>query len=270
MAYASVDGIRLWYELKGTGEPLLQFHGLGLGHVNFAAVTPLLRRHFTVLDWDMRGFGDSDKPAPPYSLDMWAEDAVRLLDHLGLERVHVHGSSMGGQVAIAFAARYPERVRRLVLGCCMARYDTMAIFNKRVWKAMARATGMSPDLALMIATQAFSRDYMDRPEAPAQLRQMAEAFAKNDLNLWIHYCDLVEEVDLEPLLPTIKAPTLVMSGDSDIMTPVDAGPRGVGSRKIAESIPGASFLLIKNCGHLSLVERADESSDIITKFLMQA
>ena len=104
----------------------------------------------------------------------------------------------------------------------MARYDTMAILNKVVWKALARATGMSPEVATLIATQAFSRQYLDRPEAHEVLQGMTAAFAKNDPNLWIHFCEVLEAANLEPLLGTITTPTLILSGDSDMMTPVVA------------------------------------------------
>lgn len=268
MPYVTINGVQIWYEFEGQGDPLLQFHGLGLGHANFAVVTPRLRKHFRVLDWDMRGFGDSDKPPRPYSLEIWADDALALLNRHGLERVHVHGTSMGGMVALVFAAKYPERIRRMVVGCCMARYDTMAILNKLVWKALARATGMSAEVATLIATQAFSRTYMDRPEAQEQLRNMVTAFAKNDPALWIHHCEILEQADLEPLLSRVGVPTLLLSGDSDIMTPVDAGPRGVGTRRMAELMPNATLQVLQNCGHLTLVERPEESCDAIVKFLL--
>jgi pimeloyl-ACP methyl ester carboxylesterase len=268
MAQTAINGTKIWYEVGGDGPALLQFHGLGLGHANFSAVTPMLRKHFRVVDWDMRGFGDSDKPAPPYTLETWAEDAVALLDHLHLDRADVHGTSMGGMVALVFAEKYPTRVRRMVIGCCMARYDTMAILNKVVWKALARATGMSPEVATLVATQAFSRQYLDRPEAHEVLQGMVGAFAKNDPNLWIHFCEVLEATDLEPLLGRITTPTLILSGDSDIMTPVESGPRGVGTRRMAEIMPNATLQLIKGCGHLHLAERPEESVEAIVRFLM--
>lgn len=270
MAYASINGTSLWYEVAGQGPHLLQLHGLGLGHANFAPVTPLLREDFTVIDYDMRGFGDSDKPPAPYSIEEWADDAIGLLDHLGLDQVHVHGTSFGGMVALVMAARYPQRVRRMVIGCCMARYDNLAILNKKVWKAMATATGMSEHVANLIASQAFSRGYHDTEQAPRQVAAMAAAFAKNDPELWKHFCDLLCEADLTGYLPQVTAPVLVTSGDQDIMTPVDSGPAGVGTREMVERLPDARLALLEGCGHLHLVERPEESATLVRDFILEA
>jgi 3-oxoadipate enol-lactonase len=269
MPVVEINGAKIWYEIAGDGPTLLQLHGLGLGHANFSTVTPMLKKRFRVVDWDMRGFGDSDKPLPPYTLETWADDAAALMEHLRLETAHIHGTSMGGMVGLVFAAKYPARVQRMVIGCCMARYDTMAILNKLVWKSLARATGMSAAVATLIATQAFSRQYLDRPEAHEMLRGMAAAFAKNDPDLWIHFCEVLEGADLEPLLGRITMPTLILSGDSDIMTPVDSGPRGIGTRRMAEMMPNATLQIIKGCGHLNLAERPEESTEAITRFLLR-
>jgi pimeloyl-ACP methyl ester carboxylesterase len=118
----------------------------------------------------------------------------------------MHGTSMGGMVAIVFAAKYPEKVIGLVIGCCMARYDTMARLNKQVWKAVARTTGMSADLAALIATQAFSREFLDGGAGKQAVARIADAFATNDRDLWIHFCELLEEADLTSVLANVQAP----------------------------------------------------------------
>ncbi|MFF3867708.1 alpha/beta fold hydrolase [Micromonospora sp. NPDC001898] len=268
MAYATINNTSLWYEVAGQGPHLLQLHGLGLGHANFAPVTPLLRPDFTVIDYDMRGFGDSDKPPAPYSIEGWADEAIGLLDHLGLDAVDVHGTSFGGMVGIVMAAKYPDRVKRLVIGCCMARYDSLAILNKKVWKAMATATGMGEEVANLIASQAFSRAFHDTDRAPAQVAAMGAAFKKNDPELWKHFCDLLCEADLTGYLPQITAPVLVTSGDQDIMTPVDSGPAGVGTREMVRLLPNAWLTLLEGCGHLHLVERPEESAKLVRDFIL--
>src|SRR5215469_10737097 len=100
MPTASVNGVRLWYQLRGEGKPLVQVHGSGLGHTNFAAFTPLMSKHFKVIDYDMRGFGSSDKPSGPSSIDVWAEDLKGLLDELGIRKTHIHATSLGAFVGV--------------------------------------------------------------------------------------------------------------------------------------------------------------------------
>ena len=222
MPHAEVNGARLFYEVSGEREPVVQIHGSGFGRGNFATLTPLLSRSFQVIDYDMRGFGDSDAPVQQYSMELWADDLAALLDALELERAHVHGTSMGGMVAIPFAAKYPERVNGLVLSCSLAAYDEAARMNKRVSQTS--------------------------PEVFAQITKA------------------IEEADLVPLLERITAPTLVVGGRFDIMTPIDMGPSGAGSRVLAERIPGAEFVIL-DAGHTFLVEQPEQSCELIANFL---
>src|SRR5581483_9471957 len=112
------DGVRLHYEVQGQGEPLLMVMGLG---GSSAAWPPTLidelARSFRVIIYDNRGTGLSDKPDAPYSLEMFAADAIALLDHLKIQRTHVFGVSMGGMISQELALRYAPRLQTLTLGC---------------------------------------------------------------------------------------------------------------------------------------------------------
>ena len=119
----------------------MQVPGAVTAHEGYGLVTPAMVGHFTVLDYDPRGYGLSDRPKQEYSFDVWCDDMVGLLDALEIERCHVHGGSMGSMVALRFAARFPERVRGLVLSGCAVRSDFMARCHYEVWKALARAYG---------------------------------------------------------------------------------------------------------------------------------
>src|SRR3990172_5318175 len=114
MAQLKVNGVSLWYEITGKGAPVVQIHGAGFGHFNFATATPRLSKHFKVVDFDMRGYGQSDRPSQAYDMAVWADDIAGLMVALKLKRAHIHGTSMGGMVAIQFAAKYPKLTDRLV------------------------------------------------------------------------------------------------------------------------------------------------------------
>ena len=103
----AVRGVNLWHQVTGEGDPVVQIHGAGFGHFNFAPATPELSKHFRVIDYDMRGYGASDRPVQHYDMEVWADDAAGLLDALELDAAHIHGSSMGGMIAIVFAGKYP-------------------------------------------------------------------------------------------------------------------------------------------------------------------
>jgi len=112
-----VGDVRLWHRITGEGDPVVQIHGAGFGHFNFDAATPELSQRFRVIDFDMRGYGASDRPIQDYDMEVWADDVAGLLDALGVDRAHVHGTSMGGMIAIVFAGKYPERTRSVVINC---------------------------------------------------------------------------------------------------------------------------------------------------------
>jgi 3-oxoadipate enol-lactonase len=115
MPEAMVNGVRIWYQETGAGDPVVQIHGAGFGHFNFATATPILSKSFRCIDFDMRGYGQSERPFQRYDMEVWADDVAGLIDHLGLRSAHIHGTSMGGMVAQQFAAKYPERTQRLVI-----------------------------------------------------------------------------------------------------------------------------------------------------------
>jgi pimeloyl-ACP methyl ester carboxylesterase len=156
------NGCRLWYDVKGEGDDLLQIGGAGFAHMNFSAVTDRMAEHFRVIEVDQRGNGFSDRPDEKYTIEGWADDMAAVLDGIGVERAFVHGTSTGGMIAIKLAAKYPEKVRALILGATAAKLDFVGRSQFLVRKALARAYGTgSPELAHDLATLALSRNALD-------------------------------------------------------------------------------------------------------------
>lgn len=269
MAKVTVNGCGIWYEVQGSGDYLLQIGGAGFAHENFLAVAEEMRKHFTVIDFDLRGYGLSDRPEQRYSMDTWADDAAGLLDGIGVDRAHVHGTSMGGMVALRMAAKYPEKVDGLVVSCTAAKSDFLARARWRIWKDMARAFGMgSETLALEIATQALSRHFLDTPRGPETVKIIQGILERNcSVEIFCGACDAMIEMDLTADLESIQAPTLVMSGDEDILTPLTQGPDGVGNGLIADSIPRGELALMRGIAHTNLMEAPALSVAIIADFL---
>src|SRR5688500_1132725 len=117
MPYATNGPVKIYWEEEGSGEPLLLIMGLGYSLEMWHRVRPLLTERFRVIAFDNRGVGRSDVPEPGYSIPDMAADAVAVLDAAGVESAHVLGVSMGGYIAQALTAEYPDRVKSLVLGC---------------------------------------------------------------------------------------------------------------------------------------------------------
>ncbi len=121
-----VNGIRLYYELHGEGQPVLLIAGLGMDITAFELITGRLSQKYQVLAFDNRGAGRSDKPDIPYTIEMMADDTAGLLNALDIKRAHVVGVSMGGRIAMALALQHPELVKSLVLTSTWARSTSKA------------------------------------------------------------------------------------------------------------------------------------------------
>ncbi len=269
MAKVDVGGCELWYRIVGDGPPLVQIGGAISAHEGYETITEAMAQHFSVIEYDHRGYGSSDRPeGQAYTMKVWSDDLAALLTALGVERCHVHGGSMGGFIASRFAADHPERVDRLVISGAVAKCDRMARFQLEVWKMVARAYGVdSTELAIELCTKAFSRGYLDTVGDDA-LEEIRAVTARNvTTEVFVAACDAMIEADVTDVLARISAPTLVLVGSEDILTPLDTGPDGAGVRAIAAGIAGARLHVFEGCGHGNLVERARESEAVILEFL---
>jgi pimeloyl-ACP methyl ester carboxylesterase len=265
-----VNGVNLWYRISGDGEPVVQIHGAGFGHFNFDLATPELSRHFRVVDYDMRGYGQSDRPRQHYDMDVWADDLAGLMDALELERAHVHGTSMGGAIAIVFAGKYADRTASVVVNCAAAKLGRAGRLVFRNWIDIARLDPEGPGsrtLAELISWEAFSKAFLEREDAPAAIDNTQRILREsNDLEVFTAACQALCDMDVTGWLPKITAPALVLGGDEDVMTPWDQGPGGAGQEAIYRGIPGAEKHVIRGSGHSTIFDNAEEHNQVVADF----
>jgi 3-oxoadipate enol-lactonase len=270
MPHADLNGNRIWYDIRGAGDHLLQIGGAGFAHLNFAQVTDEMARHFTVIEMDQIGNGYSDKPSRKHSIEVWADETAALLDKIGVPRAHVHATSTGGMIAIKLAAKYPEKVAGLILGATAAKLDFMCKAQFVVRKALARAYGVdSEPLAYDLATLALSAEFLDRPEGGERLvQQISKLLGEmTTVESWCSACDAMVEADLREDLPNIRSPTLVICGELDANTPLDQAPSGAGMRYLAEHIPNANLHVIEGAAHTTLLETPETMKELVITFL---
>lgn len=269
MATAHVNGVTLWYKLTGEGETVVHVHGGGLGHENFAALTPLIAGRYCVLDFDMRGYGRSERPDQEYTMRVWSDDVAGLLDALRIESAHVHGTSMGGMVAQQFAIDHPQRVRSLILTCTACKMDYAGWLTFEVWARITERIGLDdPTLAMLLAQQGLTREFLGSPAGREMVERIRAATAAACTpEVFVAACRAMQAIDFTPDLLQIRVPTLVMTGERDQMTPVDYAPSGGGSRRLAELVPGAELVLLPGAGHTHLFEQPDATARVILGFL---
>jgi pimeloyl-ACP methyl ester carboxylesterase len=267
---AQVNGAELWYEVSGEGEPVIQIHGAGFGHFNFAPATPALAERFRVIDYDMRGYGQSDRPIQHYDMEVWADDVAGLLDALDVPEVHVHGTSMGGMIAIVFAGKYPERTTSVVINCAAAKLGRSGRLVFKNWIDIAELDPDGPGsriLAELIAWQALSRSFLETPEGVAAIDTIQQILRdSNRLEVFTAACRAMCDMDITAWLPKITSPALVLGGDEDLMTPWDQGPDGAGQQAIVDGIRNAEKYVIRGSNHSTLFDNTAEHVRVVIDF----
>lgn len=259
MPYADNDGTKIYWEERGTGEPLLLIMGLGYTLEMWHRAMPALAEHYRVIAFDNRGVGHSDVPPGPYSISMMASDAAAVMDAARVDAAHVFGISMGGMIAQEFALQYPARVTSLVLGCTTCGGPNAAAAEPEVITAlMARAT-MSVEEAIH-AMAHFVYDAatpQERLEEDFAIRRRTYPTSEG----YLAQLQGVLGWDSSGRLSEIAAPTLVIHGESDRLVPPANG------RLIAESIPGAKLVMLPAASHIFLTDQPETSNRAVLSFL---
>jgi pimeloyl-ACP methyl ester carboxylesterase len=245
--YADVNGVHMYYEVYGGGSPLVLLHGGMLTiDLNFAQLIPALAERHTVVGVELQGHGrtpDIDREITPAAL---ASDVVGLLDHLGIDRTHVLGHSMGAGAALELAVSHPWRVRSIVAASASVRPD-----------------GMHADLtdpARMAASTRLptQQDFLDMREAYQRLSPDPEHFDDFIARLSASTADLRGWTDDQ--LAGITAPVLLVIGDRDFTTVEHAA-------LMLELIPGSQLAVLPGTTHMQVTRRADELLPMLARFL---
>jgi pimeloyl-ACP methyl ester carboxylesterase len=272
MAFATVNGVRLFHEVSGRGEPIVLIPGLGLDHTYFRYAIPELERHFQVIAYDPRGTGQSDRPAVEYTMELWAADLRELLAQLGIAQAHIVGSSLGGCVALALLRRSPRLAKSLILLAAFAELDRALETNFRMRIAIVEAMGMGPVIRDHVLLWTLSREFIETERGRQAADGLLAALSANDPALYVEFLRSIlrfgrvmpgqeTEPKFTAYLPEITVPTLVAVGDRDILTPVAF------SRNIVERMPDAELAVIERCGHITFIEQPEENTRLIVDFL---
>jgi 3-oxoadipate enol-lactonase len=259
-------GETIWYRKTGAGAPLLHIHGSAFGHRNFEKLTPFMEPHFEVIDFDLPGYGESRGTQRPGGMEGIAEQVYELIQAIGYDKVHLHGTSFGAMIGLTLAARHPDVIDRLVLSCFLCRYDKAARMMRSTWKRAARDSGMEA-VADLTSVAGFARGFYERPGAEAQLASMREAFSHTTPDAFVAGTETIERTDLSPLAPLVKTPTLLLAGQEDNMTPFNPAGSGYGFSQIKEVLPDCRMKTLPECGHYLVIEQPEMAAGMITEFL---
>lgn len=261
MPHVQANGLNIYYERKGAGDPLLLIRGLGSTCEGFREQIVGLAPHFDVIAFDNRCVGRTDQPQAPFTIADMADDTAALLDGLGVQSAFVFGVSLGGMIAQELALNHRPKVRKLVLGCTHAGPRTavkseewaIRIFNES--RDMPRAEALRHSIPIL-----FSRKTVDeQPElVEAALRVMEDN--NQPKSSYLAQLGAVMKHDTFDRLPLITQPTLVMTGTEDTL--ID--PRN--SRLLADRIPAALLLEFEETGHVFFTEKPGDVNRALVAF----
>ena len=260
MPTVSIGDADIHYEDAGQGAPLMLVTGLnGVGSF-WVKQVPALSRDFRVITHDHRGTGKSSHSRITYSVDQMANDTLRLMDRLGVERAHFVGHSTGGAIGQTIAQDHPERLASLVLSATWAGRDPYfrRLFEMR--KEILLASGVEAYLRssiLVLAPPAWI-SANDAAITTLQRQQAAEAAPSEVMASRI---DAIVAFDRRVKLGTIRTPTLVIVAADDMVTP------RFYSDELAERIPGAKLVVLEGGGHFAPQLNVDPYNDAVGAFL---
>jgi pimeloyl-ACP methyl ester carboxylesterase len=254
--------VRLAYEVRGDGPPLLLVMGLGYDRFGWGPLPDLLAADFSVVVFDNRGVGDSDVPQGPYSVSQMAEDAVAVLDAAGIGRAHVLGVSLGGFIAQELVLTHPERVDRLVLastapgGPRMVPMPAKGVEAFGLFPTLEREAG----LRLMVENSLGEHAVREQPELVEEVYRYRLERGPT-LAGWQAQAAAGATFDAYDRVSAIESPTLVLQGTGDNV--VDPG----NAQLLVELIPNARLELVPERGHLMVWQEAERVAPIVKEFL---
>lgn len=261
MPTTEVNGINIYYELHGPAEAAIVVLNNGIimnAATSWNFQTATLAKYYRLLQYDMRGQGQSDHPDEEYSMELHADDLDGLLERLGIEKAHIAGISYGGEVAQAFALEYPQRSLSLILADTVSEiHDDLA----QVVRSWIDALQTGEPLAFFDATVPWNFSPQFIQDNQAIMEDAKKRYAMLDFPAVQRLCECFLEVDFTSRLPEIKAPTCVIVGERDQL-------KGITYAKIIQNaIHDSELHILEGAGHATCWERSEEFNNIILSFL---
>jgi len=251
MPHVTVNGARLWYEVRGEGEPILLHHGYTASRVNWMPVAERLQSHHRVILMECRGTGESEHTKDGYTLEQYAADVIGVAEHLGLEKFTYAGHSMGGGIGYVLALTYPQRLERLILMASIpadgipgsaASTEQPTAKDRDVMLARYRAGRLHPE----VETDAWYEDRVRHVISVSNGHYAGGSRAMRDL----HVGDRLKEISM---------PTLVLAGAADGLLPANL--------QDFSRLPNATLHVFSRTGHEVAIQEPDGVAHAIADFM---
>jgi len=274
MSYLNANGIRLSYEMKGEGFPVIFIHGFGSKKDIWQPQILTLSKKFKTITFDLRGAGMSERPNSPYTMEVFADDVKGLMDSLHIKLTHLIGRSLGGMIAQRFVLKYPNYVKKLVLIATSSKFDQKraidSIINNRIQEIELLRTDPEKafwNKAYFVFHQKFRSKLKSNPKKLYYNSFSLETLIKDsqinpsrpqDI---INQGNAMKDHNTFDELPQINNSTLLLAASHDrliIKSSMDI---------IHKRIPNSTLKIIQNAGHFMTLSKAPEVNKLILEFL---
>jgi len=265
MPTVHANGINVYYESTGQGEPMILIPYLAADQACYAFQVGEFAKHFTCYSVDLRGAGLSGKPEGTYTTELFADDVAAFMEAAGIDRAHVFGLSLGAATGMWLAGKYPERVKSLSLCSAWTRSDPFLEVIVEGWRIMAKALGSVTEMVVTgIFPWCFTPElYASRPEFVESLADFVRGRPMPTVEEFLRQSGAVLAHDATAVLGGISAPTLVMFGEHDLVT----------STRFAEplttAIKGAELTVFDGCSHAPIYEDIEGFNERTLAFLQR-
>jgi pimeloyl-ACP methyl ester carboxylesterase len=263
MPVVQANGIDVYYEVQGEGEPLVLIPYLAADQACYAFQVADYAKEFTCFTVDLRGAGLSGKPEGVYTTELLADDIAAFMAAAGLDRAHIAGLSLGAAVGMFLAAKHPARVRSLSLHSAWDATDPFLRIVVEGWRIMARGLDSVTDMVISgIFPWCFTPElYAARPEYIESLADFVRGRPMPPVDAFLRQSEAVLSHDARAVLGSIQAPTLVTFGERDACTSTRfAAP-------LTDGIAGAELIVFSGAAHAPIYEVTEEFNQRTLDFL---
>ena len=263
MPTVQANGIDIYYEVQGSGEPLVMIPYLAADQACYAFQGPAYAENHTVFTVDLRGAGQSGKPEGTYTTELLAEDIAGFMQAAGIDRAHVAGLSLGAATGMWLAAKHPERVISLSLHSAWPASDHYLRAVLEGWRIMANALGSVTEMVIKgILPWCLTPElYASRPEYVDTLADFVRGRPMPQVDEFMRQSEAVLTHDASAVLSAITAPTLITFGRHDVVTSTRfAGP-------LTSAIAGSELIVFEDCSHAPIYENVEDFNERTLAFL---
>lgn len=261
MSIVHVNGVQLYYEMQGEGEPLVLVVGFGGDLSTWAGIRVSLAKHYRVILFDNRGVGRSEVPDGPYSIEQMAQDTRALCEYLNIQSAYFMGNSMGGHIVQMLAYQYPSLVKKAVISnSVMNPKVPFRVFAEGKLELIKAGAPLSA-IVKISCSQGFSYQFLSQP---GQMEKLIELAKNNPYPFNIRGYEgqsaALNAFNSTEWAHKISVPVLVMGADQDLIFREEL------VRALAAAIPGAQYHSFKNCGHIPYLEYPEEFVQTMVEF----